>query len=226
MVVFGLFLGFQVDRWYEGQKDLQLEKTCLERLKGDMLREIEQFDEANNWAEEPIDSALLLERVMETPELALEQPLLFINSLETSGWTSFPQISRFVYTEMQNSGNFMLLRSESLRRAIADHYANLDHAERYALQRNELQIAYELDVTGVLSTRALVAIEEETMDSLIFTEQELLDIVQTFSQRGQTVSLIPELVQHHVFNLELNYRGKSEAIQIIKQIDELLESGN
>ena len=48
VVVVGIFLGFQVDRWYEGQRNIAVERTYLERLQADIEAERDQFQEIVN----------------------------------------------------------------------------------------------------------------------------------------------------------------------------------
>jgi hypothetical protein len=222
VVVFALFLGFQLDRWYEGKKDLQRGQNYLVRFKSDLLREIEKFEEANTWAESRMADIRILEEVARTPESATSHAMLFVRALETTGWISFPQISRFVYTEMQNNGSFGLVQSEPLRRAIADHYSNVDADERMGLSRT-LQNAYELNISGLLSSRILVAIEEDALETLDLSNEEIVQLAGEFQHYPDALRLLPELMQHHVFNRKLNNRGKNEARRIILLIDEQFE---
>lgn len=119
IVIIGILVAFQIDRWAEDRREREQEYDYLVRLKEDLRIEIHSMDEAIQFAESRIAAVLLLEEVIANPSVVMEQPDAVPVAMETATWRSFPQINAFVYTELQSSGNLALIRSESLRRELA-----------------------------------------------------------------------------------------------------------
>ena len=61
VVIFGILIAFQIERWAEERRDRQHEYEYLLRLKEDLQIEIGRVDESYEVAQSRIDAALLLE---------------------------------------------------------------------------------------------------------------------------------------------------------------------
>ncbi len=119
VVILGILIAFQIDRWAEDRRDREQEYDYLVRLKEDLQIEIQSMDQAIQYAKSRIAAVLLLEEVIANPSIVTRQPKAVPVAIETATWRSFPQINAFVYTELQSTGNLALIRSESLRRDLA-----------------------------------------------------------------------------------------------------------
>ena len=146
-------------------------------------------------------------------------------ALETAAWTSFPQINAFVYTELQSNGNLALIRSESLRRELANHYTSVQHYSLFGLDLN-IQHQFDRLTAGILSTAELRKIEEESWNSTPnnISIERALEITQELAGRQDVIDLLPNVAQHHVFTQKVIESARSQALKIIEQIDLLIEN--
>jgi Family of unknown function (DUF6090) len=159
VLILGILIAFQIDRWAEDRRDREQEYDYLVRLKEDLQFEINSINEATEYSEARIAAVLLLEEAISNPSIALERSGAVPVALETATWRSFPQINAFVYTELQSTGNLALIRSDSLRRELADHYSSIRHYSRVGLDF-DVQHQFDRLTAGILTTSELQSIEE------------------------------------------------------------------
>jgi hypothetical protein len=223
VVIFGILIAFQIERWVEARRDRQQEYEYLLRLKEDLQLEIGQMDQAYDYAQARIDDALFLEQIVANPSVAITHPKRLPRALETANWRSFPQISAFVYSELQSSGNLALIRSEELRRSLADHYVSIRHFAGVGL---DLDIQHQFDrlTAGILTTGELRAIEDESWQESDYqvTEDRAIEIAAEFARRQEAIDLLPNMVQHHVFNQKAIDQARKRALEIIVEIDTII----
>jgi hypothetical protein len=227
VVILGILIAFQIDRWAEDRRDREHEYDYLVRLKDDLQNEIQSMDAALQNAESRIAAVLLLEEALANPSPVLERPSAVAAAVETATWRSFPQINAFIYSELQSTGNLALIRSESLRRNLANHYSSIRHHERVGLDLN-IQHQFELLTAGILSTAELQSIEGGSWNdstSNISTERAL-EISQELARRQDAVDLLPNIAQHHMFNKKVMEVTRSRTRKIIEMIDSLIEDMN
>ena len=122
VVVVGLFIGLQIDTWWEGQKELRLESVYLMEIREDF--------EA---------SRLSLEReIREAEQTANDMTILYAQSLLPAPSLSFSELNaRFTsmnnmmifevatraYDNLTGSGELKLLRNRPLKNALAEYFA-------------------------------------------------------------------------------------------------------
>jgi len=228
VVIIGILIAFQIDRWAEARRDREQEYNYLVRLKEDLQIEMQSMDSALRYAESRIADVLLLEEVFADPSVALERPSAVATAVETATWRSFPQINSFVYSELQSTGNLGLIRSDTLRRDLASHYSSIRHHERVGLDLN-IQHQFERMTAGILSTAELQAIETGSWNDagIDVPAERALEIAQEIARRQGAVDLLPNIAQHHVFNQKVMGLARERAWEIIALIDALIvDSGH
>ena len=127
VVLVGILLAFQIERWADELRNRSLEQDYLYRLKQDLETEVVRMNQAWDYAEDRIRAAKILAQVVNDSSIVVDAPKILPWALETATWRSYPQINAFVFEELQNSGNLTLIRSESLRRNLTNHYTKLQH---------------------------------------------------------------------------------------------------
>jgi hypothetical protein len=224
VVVLGILMAFQIDRWAEERHDRTQEYNYLLRLKEDLQIEIRGMDKAIQYAEDRVAAVLLLEKVIANPSIVKEQHGTLPVALETATWRSFPQISAFVYTELQSSGNLALIQSEPLRRELANYYSTIQHYSRVGL---DLEIQHHFDrlTAGLLSTAELLSIEEGSWSGSRddISMDRAAQIVEELTKSQDAIDLLPNIAQHHVFNQKVIKLARAQALSIIETIDLLAE---
>lgn len=224
VVILGILIAFQIDRWAEDRRDRKLEQNYLIRLQEDLRLETDSIDSAIKYAESRIAAVTLLQEAMANPSIIADRPGAIPAALETATWRSFPQINAFVYSELQSTGNLGLIRSVSLRRSLADHYSSIRHNSRVGL---DLDLHHQFDrlTAGILSTDELRDIEEESWGGAGAgaSVARAREIIADLARRKDAVGLLPGIAQHHMFNRKVMTRARSRTQEIIGEIELLIE---
>ena len=74
VVIVGILIAFQIDRWADDRRERQQEYEYLIRLKEDLQFEIDGMSVAHEYAQSRIDAAMLLEKIIADSSVAREQP--------------------------------------------------------------------------------------------------------------------------------------------------------
>ena len=224
VVMVGILIAFQIDRWGEERRERAQEHQYLLRLKEDLQIEISRMDEVVMYADARLAAVQLLEELAANPSAAIARPDAVPEALETATWLSFPQISAFVYAELQSTGHLALLRSQSLRRNLANYYASILQESRIGLDLN-LQHLFDRLTAGILSTAELTQVEEFAGQDKLqdVAASRALEIAQEFAARQEAVDLLPNIAQHHVFSKKVIESYRSQALVIIEEIESLLD---
>ena len=140
IVVVGIFIAIQADRWWEQQDDLQREKLYIARLADDIERDIEAIIYSIDLAAFRLDFANLLISASRDPEIVLDQPEKFLAAVQQSAFTHTPALSSDTFEELRSTGNLDLLRSGELKAALFEYY-RYDEGQR---QYQSLQLMTEI----------------------------------------------------------------------------------
>ena len=224
VVILGILIAFQIDRWAEDKRDREQEFDYLARLKNDLQIEIQSMDAALQHAESRIAAVAILEDVLANPSVALEQPVAVAVAVETATWRSFPQINAFVYSELQSTGNLALIQSDLLRRELANHYSSIRHHERVGFDLN-IQQEFDRLTAGILSSAELQGIEMGEWDSTTsnISSDRAVQIAKELARRQNAILLLPNIAQHHWFNLKVIEAARGRTLKLVELIDSLIE---
>ncbi len=86
VVMVGILIAFQIDRWGEERRERAQEHDHLVRLKEDLQFEIGRMDTAMTYADARLTAVLFLEELAADPSAAMAQPNAVPMSLETATW--------------------------------------------------------------------------------------------------------------------------------------------
>lgn len=123
IVVFGVFIGLQVNNWNEARRDRIEAEASRERLIDDLRADLDAFAVRRQWYEEVVAAALRVDdaRRSDPPETAEETWRFVLDSWIASGeWPFAP--SAQIYKELQNAGDLDLIASGSMQRRLRDYY--------------------------------------------------------------------------------------------------------
>ena len=113
VVILGILIAFEIDRWTEQRRERNLEYGYLQRLSDDLQFEIDKMNDGIATAERRIEAVRFLESVTRNDSATVDEPEALLIALEKVSWYSFPQINGFVYYELQNTGCLSVIRSEA-----------------------------------------------------------------------------------------------------------------
>jgi hypothetical protein len=139
VVVFGLSLAFQIDRWREFREDRQLEATYIDRLIRDIddsVPDIESAIEAHYLRRDFVE---LLIDVSVNPEAANQYPVVFMCAVIQSSYTHSPALTAHTFDDLRSTGNMSLIIDQNVKDALYNYYG----FEQTQWQFRPLQIAQE-----------------------------------------------------------------------------------
>ena len=129
IVVLGIFLGLQATQWYEGRQELRLEGSILERLGEDFEAIAEEATAAIEFHQDQIVALEEMQRSLRGGEQGSDTDAAFRAGLaDAMGYHLGPGRSG-TYVEILSSGNFRLLRSPELRKALSEYDDSVQKAD-------------------------------------------------------------------------------------------------
>ncbi|WP_321489170.1 hypothetical protein [uncultured Hyphomonas sp.] len=123
IVVFGVFIGLQVNNWNEARQHRIEAETSRERLIADLRADLDAFATRRQWYEEVMEAALRVDDALRSdPPDAVDETWRFVRDswIASGEWPFAP--SAQVYKELQNAGDLDLIASGSMQRRLRDYY--------------------------------------------------------------------------------------------------------
>lgn len=210
VVVVGLFIGLQIDTWWEANRESRLEVAYLSELREDFEHNKSRLQNAISRDEDIIHSIIVLHE-----QSALESPGLSVQQLNDAfrsvlSMPAFVAVSR-AYANLVGSGDLRLIQSRSLKNALAEYYA-ADELTMLVQSTHEMELVqiYEpyiienLDYAAVQMTR----VDDLTLPPPI-DESSILDALSTRTFRNiltQKWVITTDLLNQHRNMLERTNR--------------------
>jgi hypothetical protein len=122
VVVVGLFLGLQIDTWWEEQQEARLEEAYLLDIREDF-----ELNRTRLLGEIAALERITRNMIVLQEQSALPAPVLSIAELNDA-FRSIQDMPTFVpasraYTNLTGSGDLRLIRNRQLKNALADYYS-------------------------------------------------------------------------------------------------------
>lgn len=212
VVVIGLLLAFQFDRWREDRVERAEERVYIQRLVADVGKDIPEIEYAIDLQSLRLELADLLIAAIETPEVALDKPVLFIGAVNQAAFTYTPELTSHTFENLRSTGNLRLIRSESVKNALFDYYG-FDASQR---QYRPLQFATEARhfelVAGVLTVAQDVYLQDEW---LIFSPDKMAEIETAAPPDGDVLEVAIRLGERDDAIAWLPYVRQMQAEQVM-----------
>jgi len=122
VVILGLFIGLQIDTWWEEQKEAQFESVYLTEIQEDFDANRSSLEEQIRVAEQVINDMIILHTQSLLPEPSLSVQELNARFASINQMPTFAITTR-AYDNLTGSGDLKLLRNRSLKNALAEYYA-------------------------------------------------------------------------------------------------------
>jgi hypothetical protein len=161
VVIVGLVMAFQIDRWRDEVAERKLEGVYIQRLIEDIESDIPNLESAINLANMRKDYVELLMDVVEDPSLAAASPASFLVALDQASFTYSPTLRKVTFADLRSTGNMRLLRNQDIKNKVHDYY-RFDESQA---QFRSLQFSVEFQhfklVNGVRSNRQIRYLQDK-----------------------------------------------------------------
>lgn len=211
VVVVGILLAFQIDRWWEQRGERIQEVEYVARLTNDIESDIPIIQRAIELAKLRKGMADLLMRVAETPAAAYEHPIHFIVAVHQAAFTYSPNLTNHTFDDLRATGNLRLLREPEIKKALLGYYDfDQDQNQYRPLQFMTESRHFEL-AAGILSYDQARLVQDtwyvvvpgdlDNFDDSILKPDEVRATVQRFVERDVLIDWLPEM--RHLQNEQL-----------------------
>jgi hypothetical protein len=122
VVMIGLLLAFQLDRWRDSRAEREEERVYIVRLIADLETDIPLIQDAIALQQMRLELTDFLIEVALEPEAALAVPTLFMGAVSQAAYTYTPQLTSHTFENLRSTGDLKLIRNEGLKDALFDYY--------------------------------------------------------------------------------------------------------
>ena len=222
VVALGLFLGFQVDRWYEATQNAARAAQYAERLKLNLAEDMRTLDGSVRLARSRLLSTERLIESVKDPELATEDPTQYLIDLEQSLYRFGLVPNDATYTELLSTGELNLLDVE-LRDALFRYYSQVRNRSQFddyirAIQEESLR-RFAGVVTADQFDHMLMRAQRRAVP---YTATEALQAAERLRSRQEATDWLPRLKQVHLME-ESTYENLLNAAT---ELNEVLDQHN
>lgn len=228
VVIVGLMLAFQLDRWWEQRGERAQEAEYVFRLISDIESDLPNIEHAINLAILRRSMADLLMDVVDDPDVALERPVEFVAAVRQAAFTYSPSLASHTFEDMQSTGNLRLLRELEIKDSLYDYYNfDVNQNQFRSLQFMAEARHFEL-AAGVLDYAQALFVQDEwyvvTPDDIEqFAEVQIeLDAVVSavgrFRSRPELVAWIPEVRHLQIEQIFVNQELLRKANEVLGKL--------
>jgi hypothetical protein len=216
VVVVGLFLGLQIDNWWEGQKEARIESTYLQEIREDFELNKSSLHGQISDAEQVLRGMIALheQSTLVEPSLSvveLNENFSLINHMPTF------VIAAGAYANLTGSGDLKLLRNRRLKNLLAAYYAAAD-LTAIVQSTHEMELVQTFQ-PYIIDNLDYAAIKRDLVDDFPLTasseEARILDVLDTRQFRNV-------VVQKWVINTDL-LRQFRDMLKLTDEVLQMLE---
>ena len=228
VVIVGLLLAFQLDRWWEQRGERVQEAEFVARLAGDVARDAEFLDRAIVLATMRKGMAELLMNVAEDPSAATRDPVRFIAAVQQAAYTYAPIPSAHTFEEMRSTGNLGLLQDPEVKNALYSYYSLHRNIAQYRASDLMTEHRYHELAAGVLDYEHSRFIQDtwgvivpgklEQFDGSGLDLSDIRPVVERFRSNADLVAWLPEIRNLQVGLINFNEWLLDEANTLQSQL--------
>lgn len=198
IVILGVFMGFQIDRWYEAVREGAERTQYLERLLADATLSIDATESTRQYISQVTDNVALVHKSLLDCDLPTEEQDRFAMGLFHHGKLIPAQFVRGTLDEITSAGKIGLIRSTHLRDALNEAVREFEYENRAwpAIQgkRNAHAVYVE--------QRYMFKIEEQKGGFASVTWSELHVDFEALCHDAKFQSSMSRILQLHHVNLD------------------------
>lgn len=234
VVIVGLILAFQVDRWWEQRGDRALEAQYIERLIADIEADIEALQFAFDVQTVRLQMAELLMTVAADPEEASRRPVEFLGAVLQSSYLYTPIPTTHTFDDLQSTGNMRLLRNPDLKDLLHDYYGYDANQRQFQEIWFRWQFRHIELAAGILSHEQQTYIQDtwiyfgpedlEEIRTLTVDSDALRASVERFLDRQALIDWLPQTRNMQLMQIRRNETLLEKTNAIRRELQENLDS--
>jgi len=210
VVVVGIFIAIQADRWWKYQDDLQQEQIYIARLTEDLERDVESIDRAIALAEFRFALCNLMIAAAADPEIVRQRPAEFMTAIHQSSYTHTPSINSDTFEELRSTGRLGLLRDDELKSALFEYYRYDQDQRQYLSLQLMVEFRHFELAAGVLTNEQYIWLQDKigyvdpwTSVNVEFTPDHLNALVEAAQRAKDSSEFVAWLPEARSMQLDL-----------------------
>jgi hypothetical protein len=162
IVVFGVFLGIQVNEWNQARQDRALERGYMTRISNDIARSRDQIKVSNEAMRVQAEGATLVLQTLDACAVPVAERDAFARALYNLGKFDTATLDQTAIDELKSTGRSTVLRNVELREALSalsgavelQHRIEPQFRDRTAPFVNHVQFVVQFDVQSPIGAGA------------------------------------------------------------------------
>jgi len=236
VVIVGLMLAFQLDRWWERRGEHAQEAEYVARLITDVETDIPAISYAIELAGLRKEMADLLMDVAGNPTTATRKPIQFVAAVQQAAFTYSPNLTAHTFEDMRSTGNLRLLRNQEIKNALYGFYDFHRSQDQYRTLQFMNESRYIELAAGVLNYDHSRLVQDEwyvvapgdieQFDSSQLDMEEIRLAAERFASRQQLLDWLPEMRHLQIEQITVNELLLEKAqivLNLMKQYAETLD---
>jgi hypothetical protein len=230
VVIIGILVAFQIDRWREVRSERALEVSYVQRLIADVKTDLPNIRKSIFYAEQRLGFAELLMAAVQDSTAATDEPARFLVAVQSAAYTNTPALASYTFEDLRSTGNLGLIRDSQLKESLYGYYG----FDQRARQWTQLILAgeqhyFEL-IAGVTDHEQESWVlqnvsnnDKEPSDSFWQTPldpQPILAAVERLRSRPDVVDWLPNLRSGQMETLQENQRRLALAESLLQELRE------
>ncbi len=207
VVIVGLMLAFQLDRWREQRADRQHELAYIDRLIVDIEEDIPNIETTIEMAETRLGFVNLLMAVAADPRAAIEQPAVFLAAVTQASFTYAPNLTPHTFDDLRATGNMRLILDSGIKDALYNYYGWEETQRQFRPIQFSVEFRHFKLVAGILTLEQEIYIQDNwlvigrrNIEQLRNAEPDLARVLaaaERLSEHPELVAWLPQLRQLH-----------------------------
>ena len=233
VVVVGILLAFQIDRWWEQRGERIQEVEYVARLTNDIESDIPIIERAIELAKLRKGMADLLMRVAEKPTAAYEHPIRFIVAVNQAAFTYSPNLTNHTFDDLRSTGNLRLLRDPDIKKALFSYY-DFDQDQNQFRQLQFLSESRHFELAaGIVSYEQARLVQDtwyvvvpgalDNFDNSLLKPDQVRATVQRFLERDALIEWLPEMRHLQTEQLLVNEDRLARAWSVLELLRDYSE---
>ena len=228
VVMVGLMLAFQLDRWRDDFADRKQEQIYIDRLIADVEVDVPAIEYAIDLAKVRLELVELLMAVADDPAAAAEQPAVFLGAVNQGSFTYTPVLTSHTFDNLRATGDLRLIRSDPVRNVMFEYYGFDASQRQYRPLQFETEMRHFELAAGVLShdqerfvQDTWMIISPDEIDAIRETSADLDDVmaaVQRLRSRTELLDWLPYLRQLQLEQIMVHEIRLENARQVLQTL--------
>ncbi|MFT5140113.1 MAG: hypothetical protein ACI9H8_002042 [Lysobacterales bacterium] len=225
VVVIGLMMAFQLDRWREAGNERELEQKYLARLTSDLESDIPALQLGIDLQTIRLEMSELLMASVEDPEAAVKNPAVFLAAVDQAAFTFTPTLVSHTFEDLRATGNMRLIQNQNLKEALYDYYAYDETQRQYRPLEFTTEFRHFELVAGVLNYDQVRLVQDEILyisprrieeaRALEVDTVEVLLAAKRLAERPQVRDWLPQIRRMQLEQIDVHRKRLERAEAVL-----------